>query len=190
MKSVNNVRPAICSTSQPLQTGFSLDSGGEELKTVGETGSDGGGIRICGSLFNGGRSKCGLSGDDKKVPLELKPRYPHLTYIARLKPRPFQNFYEPYALLFPFPAKYPVSAWPVYDFFTRATCSGVPCATMRPPSSPPSGPRSISQSALRITSRLCSMMMIQLPRSVNRWSTSSSFFTSSKCRPVVGSSKR
>ena len=31
-----------------------------------------------------------------------------------------------YALRFPFPAKYPDNACPVYDFFTRATCSGVP----------------------------------------------------------------
>src|ERR1700680_2343406 len=95
-----------------------------------------------------------------------------------------------YALRFPFPEKYPASACPVYDFFTRATCSGVPCATTRPPSSPPSGPRSMIQSALRTTSRLCSMMMIELPRSVNRCSTSSNFFTSSKCSPVVGSSSR
>jgi hypothetical protein len=29
--------------------------------------------------------------------------------------------------------KYPISACPVYDFFTRATCSGVPWATTRPP---------------------------------------------------------
>ena len=79
---------------------------------------------------------------------------------------------------------------PVYDFFTRATCSGVPCATIRPPSSPPSGPRSMIQSALRITSMLCSMMMMLLPRSVSRCRTSSSLLTSSKCSPVVGSSSR
>ncbi len=33
--------------------------------------------------------------------------------------------------------------FPVYDFFTLATCSGVPVAITCPPPSPPSGPRSI-----------------------------------------------
>src|SRR6476660_5532138 len=65
-------------------------------------------------------------------------------------------------------AMYSDKAWPVYDFLDRAICCGGPCATKRPPSSPPSGPRSIIQSALRITSRLCSMMMMVLPRSVSR----------------------
>src|ERR1019366_847662 len=88
------------------------------------------------------------------------------------------------------PLKYEASSWPVYDFFTRATCSGVPWATMRPPSSPPSGPRSRIQSALRITSMLCSMMITVLPRAVRRCNTSSSLRTSSKCSPVVGSSSR
>ncbi len=60
------------------------------------------------------------------------------------------------------PPKYCASACPVYDFLLRATCSGVPCATTLPPSSPPSGPRSRIQSALRITSRLCSMMMMRI----------------------------
>ena len=35
----------------------------------------------------------------------------------------------------------------------RVTCSGVPVATTRPPPSPPSGPRSMTQSAARITFR-------------------------------------
>ena len=43
---------------------------------------------------------------------------------------------------------------------TAATCSGVPWATMRPPASPPSGPRSITQSAVLITSRWCSITTI------------------------------
>src|SRR5690606_38114239 len=43
--------------------------------------------------------------------------------------------------------------WPVYDSGLRATSSGVPQATSRPPSSPPSGPRSMIQSAHLITSR-------------------------------------
>jgi hypothetical protein len=36
---------------------------------------------------------------------------------------------------------------PVYEAATSAMCSGVPSATRRPPASPPSGPRSITQSA-------------------------------------------
>jgi hypothetical protein len=36
---------------------------------------------------------------------------------------------------------------PVYDSATCATCSGVPSANRRPPAAPPSGPRSMTQSA-------------------------------------------
>src|ERR1700746_2205322 len=59
------------------------------------------------------------------------------------------------ALPFELPLRFSTRArtWPVYDFFVRATCSGGPCATIRPPPSPPSGPRSIIQSACLITSR-------------------------------------
>ena len=39
----------------------------------------------------------------------------------------------------------------------RATSSGVPEATIRPPSAPAPGPRSMIQSAQTITSGLCSM---------------------------------
>ena len=56
--------------------------------------------------------------------------------------------------------------------------------------SPASGPRSMTQSAVLITSRLCSTTMTVLPRSTRRLSTSSSLRMSSKCRPVVGSSRR
>ena len=55
---------------------------------------------------------------------------------------------------------------------------------------PASGPRSMTQSAVLITSRLCSTTMTVLPRSTRRLSTSSSLRMSSKCRPVVGSSRR
>src|SRR5207249_4239953 len=54
---------------------------------------------------------------------------------------------------------------------------------------PPSGPRSRIQSAVLMTSRLCSITTTVLPPSTRRCSTSRSFFTSSKCRPVVGSSR-
>src|SRR5262249_48855374 len=80
------------------------------------------------------------------------------------------------------------SACPVYDRLTRATSSGGPSATTLPPSSPPSGPRSIIQSALLITSRLCSTTTTVLPSATSWCRTSSRRRTSSKCKPVVGSS--
>src|SRR5262249_718675 len=42
---------------------------------------------------------------------------------------------------------------PVYEPRTPATCSGVPTATTSPPRAPPSGPRSMTQSAVLMTSR-------------------------------------
>ena len=67
--------------------------------------------------------------------------------------------------------------------------SGVPVATMFPPLSPPSGPRSITWSAHFTTSRLCSMMTMLCPRRIRASKASSSFLMSWKCSPVVGSSK-
>ena len=58
-----------------------------------------------------------------------------------------------------------------------------------PPPSPPSGPRSMIQSADLMTSRLCSITSTVLPASTRRCSTPSSRRTSSKWRPVVGSSR-
>src|SRR6266511_1151459 len=46
------------------------------------------------------------------------------------------------------------------------------------------------QSAHLMTSRLCSMTMTECPAFTRRWKTLSKTPTSSKCRPVVGSSKR
>ena len=46
---------------------------------------------------------------------------------------------------------------------TPATFSGVPTASTVPPSSPPSGPRSMIQSETLITSRLCSITTTLLP---------------------------
>ena len=54
---------------------------------------------------------------------------------------------------------------------TVATCSGVPSATTVPPPLPPSGPRSMIQSAVLMTSRLCSMTSTVLPWSTSRDST-------------------
>ena len=51
---------------------------------------------------------------------------------------------------------------------TSATCSGVPVAITSPPASPPSGPRSMIQSACLITSRLCSITSTVLPESTSR----------------------
>ena len=51
----------------------------------------------------------------------------------------------------------------VADFGSRATSSGAPVAITFPPDVPPSGPRSMTQSAHFTTSRLCSMTTIVLP---------------------------
>src|SRR5690606_8900646 len=60
---------------------------------------------------------------------------------------------------------------PVCECSTAASCSGVPSATMVPPRWPPSGPRSITQSAVLITSRLCSITTTVLPSSRSLCST-------------------
>src|SRR5690625_5117251 len=78
---------------------------------------------------------------------------------------------------------------PVCDFLFFAMASGVPVAMMRPPPSPPSGPRSTTQSAVLMTSRLCSITTTVLPWSTSWCSTSSNCSMSWKCRPVVGSSR-
>src|SRR5438034_613642 len=84
----------------------------------------------------------------------------------------------------------PRSAFPVCDLACFATSAGVPVQTTAPPASPPSGPRSTSQSQARMTSRLCSITTSECPAAINWRKAESSFATSSKCRPVVGSSKR
>src|SRR6185437_12970941 len=79
--------------------------------------------------------------------------------------------------------------WPVCDAGVAATVSGVPATRMRPPPAPPSGPRSTTQSAVLITSRLCSITTTVLPWSTSWCSTSSNCSMSWKCNPVVGSSR-
>src|SRR5690606_13500921 len=63
---------------------------------------------------------------------------------------------------------------PVCEALTFTTCSGVPSATIIPPPEPPSGPKSTTQSAVLITSRLCSIttMVLPLSRSWCRMSSS------------------
>src|SRR3954454_10845276 len=78
---------------------------------------------------------------------------------------------------------------PVWLAATAAPTSGGPSATMVPPPVPPSGPMSTIQSAVLITSRLCSMTITVLPVSTRAPSTPRSFRMSSKWRPVVGSSR-
>ena len=65
------------------------------------------------------------------------------------------------------------------------------CRSQRqvPPPSPPSGPRSITWSAVLITSRLCSMTTTVSCPHPPAWSTSMSLCTSAVWRPVVGSSR-
>ena len=60
--------------------------------------------------------------------------------------------------------------------------------TILPPFTPPNGPRSIIWSAVLITSRLCSITITVFPSSTSVWRILSKFLTSSKWRPVVGSS--
>ena len=57
-----------------------------------------------------------------------------------------------------------------------------------PPLTPPSGPRSIMYSAVFITSKLCSITITVLPSSTRVCNIFSNLLTSSKCKPVVGSS--
>src|SRR5204862_1664291 len=79
--------------------------------------------------------------------------------------------------------------WPVTDAATRATLSGVPWATTRPPASPAPGPKSMIQSARFTTSRWCSITSTVCPAWTSRSSTRHRVRTSSRCRPVVGSSR-
>src|SRR4029453_16818061 len=66
--------------------------------------------------------------------------------------------------------------------------SGGPVPTISPPRSPPSGPRSMIQSAHLIISRLCSITITVLPALRSFINTCSNFSMSAKCNPVVGSS--
>ena len=79
--------------------------------------------------------------------------------------------------------------FPVCESLTWATCSGVPDATKNPPSSPPSGPMSMIQSAILITSRLCSMINTVLPWSLSLNNTSNSFLTATIAQEIYGSNK-
>ena len=63
------------------------------------------------------------------------------------------------------------------------TASGVPATTTRPPAPPPSGPRSMTQSASAITSRSCLMTSTLWPPSTRRCKTLMSLPTSAMCRP-------
>ena len=78
---------------------------------------------------------------------------------------------------------------PVWLDGSPATSSGVPSATTRPPPLPPSGPMSTTQSAVLMTSRLCSMTITEFPLSTRPDRTVMSLLMSSKCKPVVGSSR-
>ena len=57
---------------------------------------------------------------------------------------------------------------PVWDPSNSAICSGVPTPNSRPPALPPSGPKSTTQSAARITSKLCSINRIDPPLWISR----------------------
>ena len=87
-------------------------------------------------------------------------------------------------------SSYSRSALPVWEVACAITSAGVPSHTSSPPASPPSGPRSMIQSDARITSRLCSITTSEWPAASSWRKARSSLATSSKCRPVVGSSNR
>ena len=78
------------------------------------------------------------------------------------------------------PARMGIKKRPVCEASTSATFSGVPAATIKPPSVPPSGPISMTQSAHLMTSKLCSMTMTLFPSSTRRLKTLISRATSSK----------
>ena len=69
-KREQQVIPAICSTSHPLQTGFSpaLGAGFVGSGAGGGKGTTTNGAAVCGSPVSGCGSNCGFSGDDKKDP--------------------------------------------------------------------------------------------------------------------------
>jgi hypothetical protein len=75
---------------------------------------------------------------------------------------------------------------PVGEAATFATCSGLPSATICPPAAPPSGPKSIIQSALWIKLRLCSTTTV-LPLFASFCSIARSFLMSSTYGLVVRS---
>jgi carbon storage regulator len=79
----------------------------------------------------------------------------------------------------------PAAAPPIQDL---AALLRARTPKVRPPS-PPSGPRSRIQSAVLMTSRLCSMTTTVLPASTSRAAPPAASGCPSKCRPVVGSSR-
>jgi hypothetical protein len=70
------------------------------------------------------------------------------------------------------------------------TSAGVPVHTISPPAIAALRAEVDDPVGARITSRLCSMTTSEWPASSRRRKARSSFAMSSKCRPVVGSSKR
>ena len=68
---------------------------------------------------------------------------------------------------------------------TSATSSGVPVATILPPRFPPSGPKSTTQSADFMTSKWCSITMIECPVVLNLSSTSINCCTSENDNPLL-----
>ena len=85
-------------------------------------------------------------------------------------------------------SKYFFKNFPVCDLSFFIICSGVPVATISPPLSPPSGPKSIIWSAVFIKSRLCSITTIVFPVSTSLCRISTNLWTSAIWSPVVGSS--
>ena len=68
--------------------------------------------------------------------------------------------------------------FPVTDFLFFMISSGGPSASNCPPFSPPSGPKSIIQSAHFMRSRLCSITNIEWPLSIKASNEANSFLMS------------
>src|ERR1700733_10276114 len=73
-KRESSVRPVICRTPQPLQTGFSAALGARGASGAGGKGSVTCRSGVCASPLSGCGSNCGFSCDDKKIlsPTETK----------------------------------------------------------------------------------------------------------------------
>src|SRR5690606_11975579 len=76
----------------------------------------------------------------------------------------------------------------VMDLSHSSIPTGWPSYRISPPPVPPSGPRSIIQLLLRMTSKLCSMTITVFPFFTSLLMISRMLDTSDICSPVVGSS--
>jgi hypothetical protein len=95
---------------------------------------------------------------DRRAPSECGPRPQAARGEASVHIHPWRNGGTPTGpAVVQARASTGFSATPVWLRGSSTSASGVHCATTVPPFTPPSGPRSMTQSASAITSRSCSM---------------------------------